>query len=176
MLIFTSTRRRLPLFFAGLVTLAAAARASGPMLFAPGVVSTGLDDAHATFSIDGRTLYFLRSTPDFAHWTILISHLEHGEWQRPAVAPFSGRWADGDVFLTADEQRIYFISNRPLTGDVARPDTEIWTMIRAGSGWGAPRPVAELSSPGDEWFPTLTRDGTLYFGSDRPGGHGASDL
>lgn len=160
--------------FAVLATLASLA--DGPVLFAPGVVSTGMDDAHATFTADGRTLYFLRSTPDFAHWTILVSHLERGRWQKPKVAPFSGRWADGDVFLTADEQRIYFISNRPPAGDVARHDTEIWTVVRDGSGWGTPRPVAELSSPGDEWYPTLTRDGTIYFGSDRPGGHGGCDI
>src|SRR5262249_10291648 len=31
-------------------------------------------------------------------------------------------------------------------------------------------------SPGNEWFPTLAADGTLYFGSDREGGKGATDL
>jgi len=33
-------------------------------LFAPGVISTGDDDAHVTFSADRRHVYFLKSWPD----------------------------------------------------------------------------------------------------------------
>lgn len=154
------------------------ALAGGPVLFAEGVVSTGFDDAHVAFTPDGRTLYFVRSTPDFAHWTVLVSRRADGGWSAPEVAPFSGRFDDADVFVTRDGRRLFFISNRPssATGTEARPDTEIWVMERAGAGWGPPRHVAELSSPGDEWFPVLTDDGTIYFGSDRPGGRGKSDL
>ena len=35
---------------------------------------------------------------------------------------------------------------------------------------------APINSPGAEWFPTLAADGTLYFGSDREGGNGGTDL
>ena len=149
---------------------------SAPRLFEPGLVSTGFDDAHVTISPDGQTLYFLRDTPDFAHWTVLISRRVGGRWGPAEVAPFSGRWNDGDVTITRDSRRLFFISNRPVEGDAPRPDTEIWTMDRTGTGWGPPRHVAELSSPGDEWFPTMTDDGTLFFGSERPGGKGKCDL
>jgi len=159
-----------------LLLFTAVARAE-PTRFAPGVVSIGTDDAHATFTADGKTVYFVRSTPDFGHWTILVSRLARGRWTQPVVAPFSGRWRDADVFFTRDGGRLYFISNRPTeAGGAARPDTEIWVMTRAGKGWGPPRHVAELGSPGDEWFPSLTDDGTIYFGSERPGGRGKSDL
>jgi hypothetical protein len=58
-----------------------------------------------------------------------------------------------------------------------RPDTELWVTERTPDGeWGPPRHLDELSSPGDEWFPTLTDEGTLYFGSERPGGKGKCDL
>ena len=46
---------------------------AAPTLFEPGLVSTGFDDAHVSFSPDGETLYFLRNSPDFAHWTVLVS-------------------------------------------------------------------------------------------------------
>jgi Tol biopolymer transport system component len=50
-------------------------------------------------------------------------------------------------------------------------------MERRGTGWGEPKNLgAPISSPGDEWFPTVTADGTLYFGSDREGGKGRTDL
>jgi len=148
-----------------------------PARFAEGVVSTGHDDAHVSFSPDGRTLYFIRSTPDFVHWTVLVSRFAGGQWSRPEVAPFSGRWSDADVTITRDGRRLFFVSNRPVDGgSTARPDTELWVIDRQGDGWGTPRHLSELSSPGDEWFPTLTDSGTLYFGSERPGGKGKCDL
>src|SRR5258708_17749998 len=50
-------------------------------------------------------------------------------------------------------------------------------MDRAASGWTPPRPLsAPINSAGAEWFPTLASNGTLYFGSDRPGGQGRTDL
>jgi hypothetical protein len=59
----------------------------------------------------------------------------------------------------------------------ARNDREIWTVERdTRGGWGEPRHVPELSSPTDEWFPNLTADGTIYFGSDRAGGAGGTDI
>ncbi|MGY0556584.1 MULTISPECIES: TolB family protein [unclassified Lysobacter] len=145
-------------------------------LFGSGLFSTQYDDAHITFDADGRTAYFLRSSPDFAHWTTLVSHQRDGRWQPPEVASFSGRYSDADVFIDFDGSRMLFISNRPIKGTRARPDTEIWAMRRTPDGWGPPRHVSELSSPGNEWFPTMTRDGWLYFGSEREGGHGKSDL
>lgn len=147
-----------------------------PELFAPGVISTGDDESHPTFSADGRTLYFLKNTPTFNHWTVVISRWRDGRWSTPEVAPFSGRWADADVSFTPDERRLYFISNRPTDGDAARKDTEIWAMERRGDGWDAPQHLRALGSDTDEWFPTPNAKGDLYFGSSRPGGQGGSDL
>jgi WD40-like Beta Propeller Repeat len=156
---------------------AARGSASRPVLFGAGLVSTGHDDAHVSFSPDGRTMYFLRDSPDFANWTVLVSRFDGQRWSPPEVAPFSGRWNDGDVTVTRDGGRIFFISNRPTDGGSAsRPDTELWTMERTERGWSEPRHLAELSSPGDEWFPTLTDEGTVYFGSERAGGKGQCDL
>jgi Tol biopolymer transport system component len=153
------------------------ASGSTPSRFLPGLVTTGYDDAHVSFSPDGRTLYFLRSSPDFAHWTVLVTRWVDGRWSPAEVAPFSGRWNDGDVTVSRDGRRLFFISNRPTDGGTTpRPDTELWVAERVEDGWGAPRHLSELESPGDEWFPTVTDDGTLYFGSERPGGHGKSDL
>lgn len=161
---------------ASLLLLASAASAQSPERFADGVVNTGHDDAHVTLSPDGRELFFIRSTPDFENWTVLTSRLVHGRWTRPEVAPFSGRWSDADVALSPDGRRLFFISTRPTQGDAPRTDTELWGMDRGPRGWGPPRHLSELGSPGFEWFPTVTNSGALYFGSERPGGKGKSDL
>jgi Tol biopolymer transport system component len=50
-------------------------------------------------------------------------------------------------------------------------------MERVGDGWGAPSNLgAPVNSAGNEWYPTVASDGTIYFGSDRPGGKGQTDL
>lgn len=155
--------------------LAASTFAAEPRLVEPGRLSTGADESHPSFSADGKTLWFLRNTPDFLHWTVMETHWRDQRWQAPQVAAFSGRWDDADVFETRDGQQRYFISNRPVDGRV-HADTDLWVMQRKGDQWSQPHRIAELSSEGYEWFPTLTDSGTLYFGSERPGGYGASDL
>jgi dipeptidyl aminopeptidase/acylaminoacyl peptidase len=148
---------------------------TGPVLFEPGLVSTGFDDSHAAFAPDGQMLYFLRNTPDFMHWTVLMSPRVGNGWAEPVIAPFSGRWSDADVFITRDNKRLYFVSTRPVDGQ-ARGDTDLWVMTREGENWGAPNHIPQLSSTGYEWFPTLTDSGTIYFGSEREGGLGLSDI
>jgi WD40-like Beta Propeller Repeat len=151
---------------------------STPELFLPGVVSSGHDESHLAFAPSGHEIYFLRNTPDFQRWTVMVSRLTGSQWSTPEVASFSGMYSDADVFVTQDN-RLFFISTRPWPGHSNdETDTDIWVTKRSGSdsGWGAPVPVAELNSSAAEWYPTLTRDGTIYFGSERAGGFGASDL
>jgi WD40 repeat protein len=148
-----------------------------PRLFAPGVISTGDDESHAEISPDGTTLYFLKNTPTFDTWTIVRSRWNAGRWSTPEVAPFSGRWSDADPFVTEDGLRLYYISTRPVDGG-AKEDTDLWMVERSSGGdWGSPRHLGPaVNSPASEWFPTVTRNGTLYFGSERPGGKGSADI
>jgi hypothetical protein len=165
----------------GLAAWEAGVLAPGARLFAPGVISTGDDDAHVTFSADGRHVYFLKNTPDFSHWTIAVVEWNGRTWGTPRVAPFSGRWAEGDLSFAPDGRTAYFVSTRPVAeGAEARSDTDIWRLSRSGDGWGPPEHIAELSSDGFEWYPNMTTDGWLYFGSERAEGNlgraGTSDL
>jgi Tol biopolymer transport system component len=149
---------------------------SEPTIFAEGVISTGDFDSHPAFTPDGKTLYFLRSTPNFNLWTILVSRFDRGRWGTPEVAPFSGQFSDADPFITPDGSRFYFISNRPVEGK-SKPDLDIWLMEKTAAGWGEPKNVgAPVNSPGSEWYPTVAASGTIYFGSDREGGKGRTDL
>ena len=162
---------------AGAVTGAFAEPPGEPALFAEGVVSTGEFESHPAFTPDGHTLYFVRSTPTFTDWKIYVTQESDGRWSTPKVAPFSGKYRDADPFVTPDGKRLYFISDRPVDG-TPKEDMDIWVMARTESGeWGEPQNLgAPVNSKGSEWLPRPASSGTLYFGSDRPGGLGATDL
>jgi Tol biopolymer transport system component len=147
-----------------------------PEVFGAGVISTGDFDSHPAFTPDGKTIYFLRSTPNFDFWTILVSRFERGAWRTPEVAPFSGQYSDADPHITADGSKFYFISNRPAPGK-QKEDLDIWMMDKTATGWSDPRHMSPpINSEGHEWYPTVTREGHMYFGSDRAGGKGRTDL
>lgn len=154
---------------------------SEPTIFAPGVISTGDYEVCPEFSPDGTTLYFVKSTPDANFWTIVFSRFENDKWSVPRVAPFSGQYSDADEFITADGKQMFFISRRPVSPDIspnAVGKLDIWVMDKtAAGGWSRPKNLGTpVNSEGSEFFPILTKDGTLYFGSGRKGGKGGIDL
>ncbi len=95
--------------------------------------------------------------------------------------PFSGRYSDADPLVTEDGKRMFFISRRPVDANIspnADGRSDIYAVEKtAGGAWGEPRNLGTpVNSEGSEFFPTLTADGTLYFGSGRAGGKGGIDL
>jgi len=147
-----------------------------PAIFGDGIISTGDDESHPAFTPDGQTLYFLKNTPLFNHWTIVVSRYNKGKWGTPSVAPFSGQYSDADPFITTDGGKFFFISTRPVDGK-SKQDTDIWIMERTATGLSEPKHMGfPINSDTNEWFPTVTNDGTLYFGSERPGGKGRADI
>lgn len=147
-------------------------------LFEPGVISTEEFESHPEFSLDGNTMYLVKSNKDFSYWTIYVSKKLGGKWSKPKTAPFSGKFRDADPFITPNGKRMFFISDRPdKKGGKARGNMDVWYMDLTAKGWGEPVHMGpEVNTGGDEWFPTTTKDGTLYFGSPRKGGHGGIDI
>lgn len=148
-----------------------------PTIFGEGVISTRDHESGAAFTPDGRTVYFVRSTPDLSLRVILVSRFEGGRWGTPEVAPFSGQYADTDPCLSPDGAKLYFASRRPVGGAAPRADADLWVVERAGAGWGEPRHLdAPVNSESQETSPAVTADGALYFSSNRAGGKGAADI
>ncbi|MGE5360568.1 MAG: ankyrin repeat domain-containing protein, partial [Bacteroidales bacterium] len=158
-----------------------------PRVFAPGVVSTERRELNAAFTPDGRTLFFSRDSGPRS--TRIMMTTRAGEtWQAPVQAAFSTA-NDVDMFVTADGQELYFCSNRrtsnqppPAQGprtttpsaSSAPSTTDIWVARKEGHAWG---PAMWLgpevnSTQADDYYPTVSRSGTLYFSSNRPGGLG----
>ena len=141
-----------------------------PMIFGEGVISSGDNDSHPAFSPDGSLVVFVKMAPDFSKWTLSVSRNSNGIWSTPEIAPFSGQYWDADPFFTKDGKTLYFISNRPTKEKPDKHDFDIWKIQRNGSGWSDPVQLPPpINSESSEYYPTVTDDGTFYFGSRRPG-------
>ena len=148
-----------------------------PRLFAESIISAGDYESHPHFTLSGDTVYFVKSAPDLSKWTICVSYFRGNKWTVPQIAPFSGQYWDADPFITKDGKEFYFISNRPVKAGEAAKDFDIWKMQRTKTGWGLPQRLSvTVNSPGNEYYPTIADNGTLYFGSRREGGKGNSDI
>jgi WD40 repeat protein len=143
----------------------------------PAGVSSPLFESHAAFDPVSGDFYFVRSSPAFTGWRILVSRCIAGHWDKPVPPAFSGDGVEADPWFTPDGSALYFISTRSTDG-VRRKDLDIWRVERRADGsWNTPvRLPAPVNSTGNEWFPRPGPDGWLYFGSNRPGGHGRTDI
>ncbi len=104
---------------------------------------------------------------------------EHGQWKLDGIAPFSGKYQDLEPFLSPDGLRLYFASNRPLSGGTAHKDYDIWYVERKkiSSPWSKPINLGKpINTEEDEFYPILTLSGALYFTSVGKGSKGKDDI
>ena len=149
-----------------------------PQEFAPGIVSTG-HEFGISFTPDGKEAYFSRfATNQPIH--IFRTRLVNGAWQEPERLSISGdAWSDLDPFVSPDGKRLFFISTRSdptMTSESGQRGMDIWVAIRSGAEWSNPHRLENVNSEAKEGSPSVTRNGTLYFFSDRQGGAGKNAL
>jgi hypothetical protein len=139
----------------------------------PAGISSPEFESHAAFDPRTGDLWFVRSSPQFTGWRILVSRCTGTGWSTPESPAFAGDGVEADPYVTPDGRSLYFISTRSAEG-VQRRSLDIWRADRDDLGtWGAPTRLPEpVNTPGAEWFPRPGADGWLYFGSSRPGGFG----
>jgi hypothetical protein len=148
-----------------------------PQLFAPGIVSTGMDDLNAIFNADATEFFFTVKLPVRGRHVMLTMKQAGGRWSAPTVLAFSGQYNDADPALAPDGNTLYFASTRPLAAGAPEKDWDVWAVDRAAGGWGTPRRLdAPVNSPAMELYPSIAGDGTLYFSSSRAVGTKAGGI
>lgn len=130
-----------------------------PVIFGSGFISsTTAAEYSICFSQDGKEIYFSRNTTGVSN-TIWWTHFTSGLWTTPETAPFTGSYYNSEPFITYDNQKMYFISEREAANDY-----QIWYMSRSGPNWSAPVKLgAPFALDKGKMFPTLAANGNIYF-------------
>lgn len=131
-----------------------------PEVFAPGLVSLpDRREMKIAFSPDG--LECLIGIGDGTTFRLLYTSRIGGHWSPPAPADFAPPRAQ-EPFFSPDGRKVFFTSN-----------ADIYVSTRVASSWSAAEKLGPpVNTAAEEYHPTVTSDGTLYFCSmrDDPGG------
>ena len=147
-------------------------------IFAPGIISTDQSEINSVFTPDGKEFYFTFWAPETGT-KILVTRLVDGRWTVPEVASFSNHPSDVDPAISPDGSKVFFGTRRPRPGTTAdeEKDFDLWFAERAGGNWGAEKYLGPVINSGQrQVYPTVTREGTLYFQAIREEGYGKADI
>jgi peptidoglycan-associated lipoprotein len=141
-------------------------------------LNSEFEDGAPGMSGDFTTLYFTRCKKGKNQQLgcqIFSTKYDGNEWSEP-VAEFESL---GDSITTAhpaispDGNILYFVSDMP--GGLGEKD--LWKVTQEGGGWGEPVNLGEeINTPGNELYPFIHADGTLYYSSDSRVGLGGLDI
>lgn len=139
---------------------------STPKVFAPGRISTEKEfEFGAVFSNDRNEFYYGVEIDGKAETRMM--KFENGNWSQPVKILFHEVYSYNDPFLTPDNQKLFFISNRPLTGTGAKKDYDIWYIERKAGGWSEPQNAGKnINSDKNEYYVSFTKTGKIYFSSN----------
>jgi len=143
-----------------------------------GQINTDVEEGAPSLSGDYNTMYFTRCEVDRNKklgCRIYRTHKDNGEWEKAeplALAPDS--MVVAHPAISDDGSTLYFVANI----DGGYGELDIWKVNRQGEeGWSAPVNLgSNVNTPGNEMFPFIHPDGTLYFSSDYPTGMGGLDI
>lgn len=149
-----------------------------PVPFA-GPVNSIYNEGPATFSADGKTMYFTsniyRSESKKGKNVLGIyeSTSSNGKWSKPVLLAFCDTAANYiHPSFDAGAALLFFASDR--AGGYGKFD--LYCSHFNGSSWSAPENLgAMVNSGADEYFPYVNAP-ALYYSSNRPGGKGGNDI
>ncbi|HEV8503857.1 MAG TPA: sialidase family protein [Chitinophagaceae bacterium] len=147
-----------------------------PKIFSPGVISNGFANRDFTISPAGDEIFFTIQQLNIVS-VVMNSTKKNGKWSEPAVAPFSGIYNDLEASFTADGNRLFFSSNRPVNRDDSTNDYNIWYITKKNGTWSEPISLDSLvNSDKDEFYPSVAKNGNLYFTTQIETGKGKEDI
>lgn len=145
-------------------------------------INTNFHDGPVCFNQDQTEMYITRvnykvikKDKQFVNRPgIYISHAKGTKWSKAKPLPFnSDSYSVAHPSLSADGQTLYFASDMPG----GQGGMDLYKSTRNGDTWSTPVNLGpDINSYGNDEFPFIRKDGTLYFSSDGRGGFGGLDV
>ncbi len=142
-------------------------------------INTEFDEGAPSTNEKCNTLYYTSFREDKDGnmvCKIFESNKEGIEWgTSEALALVSDSITVGHPAISPDELTLLFVSD--MRGSLGKKD--LWKVTRASKSeaWGKPENMgSQINTPGNEVFPYIHSDGTLYFSSDGYPGMGGLDI
>lgn len=140
-------------------------------------INTDFPEGGITFSADYSIAYFSRcdfSMEENGYCHLYRTQMENGEWQEPTMLSIFGDTISiGQPFLTKDSSKLFFVADAPF----GFGGNDIYFMANQNGVWSDPYNAGfSVNTEGNELFPTVTRDGRLYYSSDGRTGYGGLDI
>ncbi len=146
-----------------------------PRVFLP--VSTGYNERDLAISPDGKDMYYTIQALRNGVSVIVHRTMNGNQWSEAEVASFSGQFSDLEAAFSPDGKKLFFVSNRPLITGGSKKDYDIWFVEKANGKWSEPIHAGmEVNSSEDEYYPSITNDGSLYFTGIRSDVLGKEDI
>lgn len=123
-----------------------------------------------TVSNTGKEAYFTVQNLLENRAVIVQTKKVNGQWDDFKIVPFTGKYRDIEPFLSPDNLRLYFASNRPKKKGAKIADFDIWYVSRKNvhATWSTP---INLGSPvntnANEFYPALSTNNNIYYTSDQ---------
>ncbi len=143
------------------------------------VINSEFEDGTPSFSSDYKELYFTRcevGKREKKGCIIMYSKRTGDKWSNPKnIGILPDSLVAAHPSISKDGLSLYFVSD--LAGGFGNKDIWKVTRIRTGDAWSKPVNLGpDINTSGDELFPYIREDGTLYFSSDGHIGMGGLDI
>lgn len=138
-----------------------------PEIFAPDLISKNTESEFGSVFNKEATAFFY-GVDMGGRTEIRHSELIGDKWSAPKTILSHEKYGFNDPFLSPDEKRLYFISERTLDGLGAKQDHDIWYVEKEGKEWSAPINAGpNINSNRNEYYISFTENGTMYFSSNK---------
>ena len=142
-------------------------------------INTEFEEGAVSMSKDYNTIFFTRCErhkKDAIGCMVLKSERRNDKWGKAEpILMLDDSIVVAHPSLSEDEMKLYFVSD--MKGGMGEKD--IWVVKRTSTDdkWGVPENMGSaINTAGNEMFPFIHNDGTLYFSSDYHLGMGGLDI
>lgn len=147
-----------------------------PALFLRDNVSTKYNERDMAISPDGSEMFYtVQGNQNSFSFIVHRKKFPNQTWSPPQVASFSGKYGDLEPAISPDGKKLFFSSNRPLSGEGVK-DYDIWYVEKVNGEWTNPKNVESINTTADEFYPSVTTTGNLYFTAAYKSGVGKEDI